>query len=63
MAAVAVKIGKAKITKIIVAKEDHTKIGIFISVIPGQRIFSIVTKKLIPDIVLPTPAICTIQIQ
>ena len=46
MARFAVRIGKAKTTRITVAREDQTKMGIFIKVIPGQRIFKIVTKKL-----------------
>ena len=50
-------------TSITEHKQLQTKIGIFISVMPGQRIFKIVTKKLMPDMVLPMPAICTIQIQ
>ena len=48
IAAVAVKMGKAKTTRTIVAKDAQTKIGIFISVMPGQRIFKIVTKKVNP---------------
>ena len=53
----------AKTIKIIAQRTLQTKIGIFIKVIPGQRIFKMVTKKLIPESVVPTPAICKIQIQ
>ena len=60
---VAVKIGNAKITMTMLVNALHVNNGIFIKVIPGQRIFKIVTKKLIPDNKLPTPAIWTLQIQ
>ncbi len=45
------------------ANAAQTKMGIFIRVMPGQRILKIVTKKLMPEIKLPTPAICTVHIQ
>ena len=63
MPIVAAKIGKAKMTRIIVTKTDQIKMGILIRVIPGQRIFKIVTKKLIPESKVPTPEICTLQSQ
>ena len=37
---------------------DHKKIGIFISVMPGARIFTMVAIRLMPDSSVPTPAIC-----
>jgi hypothetical protein len=59
----AVRIGKAKITRITVAKDAQTKIGILQMVIPGQRIFKIVTKKLIPARRDPAPDIWTLHAQ
>lgn len=59
---VAVKTGKAATTSIILASAVHTKIGIFIRVIPGARFFNIVTIKFIPERRVPIPAICRLQI-
>ena len=35
--------------------------GIFIMVMPGARIFTIVAIRLMPDSVVPTPATCRPQ--
>ena len=37
---------------------DHKKIGMRISVMPGARILTMVTSRLMPDSTVPTPAIC-----
>jgi hypothetical protein len=37
------------------------KTGIFIIVIPGARIFTMVAMRFIPDSVVPMPAICRPQ--
>ena len=39
----------------------QVKIGIRIIVMPGQRILMIVTIRLMPDSVVPTPATCSPQ--
>ncbi len=60
---VAVKMGKANTTKINEFNTDQTKSGIFIKVMPGQRILKIVTIKLMPESKVPIPDIWTLQIQ
>lgn len=60
---VMVRIGKAEITRIILHRDVQTNIGIFISVIPGARIFKTVTRKLMPESKLPRPEICKLHIQ
>jgi len=59
---VAVKIGKAKSTRIMAHKAVHENTGNFIMVMPGQRILRMVTAKLTPDSKLPIPDICSAQI-
>lgn len=44
-------------------KEAQVKTGILNIVIPGARIFRIVTKKLIPVNVVPIPESCNAHIQ
>ena len=39
--------------------EVQVKIGMRIMVMPGQRIFTMVTTRLMPDRVVPTPATCS----
>ena len=41
--------------------EVQVKIGIRIMVMPGQRILTMVTIRLMPDSVVPTPATCRPQ--
>ena len=57
----AVSTGKEATISALVHSEVQTKIGIFISVMPGARILTMVTSRLIPDSVVPTPAICSDQ--
>ena len=42
----------------LVHSDVHVKIGMRISVMPGARILTIVTSRLIPDNSVPTPATC-----
>ncbi len=44
-----------------VQSDDQTKIGSFIMVRPGARIFTMVAIRLMPDRVVPIPAICRAQ--
>ena len=60
---VTVRIGKAKATSVMLASTLQANIGIFISVMLGARILSIVTRKFMPLSILPTPAICNDHIQ
>ena len=39
----------------------QVKIGIRIMVMPGARIFTMVAIRLMPESVVPTPAICSDQ--
>ncbi len=63
MPVVAVKIGNAKTMRTKVTKIVQIKSGIFISVMPGQRMLRIVTRKLTPESKVPAPEIWTLQIQ
>jgi hypothetical protein len=63
IASVAVRIGKAKIMSTNVPTALQMNMGIFMRVIPGQRILKMVTKKFTPERRLPIPAICTLHIQ
>ena len=49
--------GKAKRIRAETTNVDHVNIGIRIYVIPGVRILTIVTRKLIPAIKVPIPDI------
>ncbi len=46
----------------LVHSDVQQKIGIFIMVMPGARILTIVQIRLTPDSKVPTPAICSDQI-
>ncbi|MNL76637.1 hypothetical protein D3C87_2026350 [compost metagenome] len=50
--------GKARTIKPEVTKADHVNIGKRMYVRPGARMLIIVTRKLIPPISVPIPAIC-----
>jgi len=43
----------------LVQSEVQVKTGIRIMVMPGQRSFTMVQIRLIPDSVVPTPATCS----
>jgi hypothetical protein len=59
---VAVRIGKVATIRMLVQSEVQVKTGIFMKVMPGARIFTIVAIRLMPDSVVPTPATCSPQI-
>ncbi len=63
MNSVAVRMGNAKATRIMLVSTLQAKIGIFKSVMPGARILRMVVMKLMPESRLPRPAICRLQIQ
>jgi hypothetical protein len=56
------KTGKESNNKIAVIKTDHTNKGNLRKYIPGQRIFTIVTIKLIAPAIEEIPAICKLNI-
>ncbi|MNG03533.1 hypothetical protein D3C84_866190 [compost metagenome] len=56
-AIVTVRIGKANKIMRQLDRTDHVNIGIFISFMPGARIFKIVTTKLMPVAREPIPEI------
>ena len=60
-ASTAVSTGKAATIKTFVHSAVQVNTGIFIKVMPGARIFTIVTIRLMPDNSVPTPAICSDQ--
>ena len=57
----AVRTGKAATISTLVQSDVQVKTGIFISVMPGARILTMVAIRLMPDSVVPTPAICSAQ--
>ena len=58
---VIVRTGKDATINTLVQSAVQVKIGMRISVMPGARIFTMVTSRLMPDNVVPTPAICRPQ--
>ena len=61
MPSTAVSTGKAATISTLVHSAVQVKTGIFISVMPGARILTMVAIRLIPDSSVPTPAICSDQ--
>ena len=55
------RIGKAATIRMLVQSADQTKIGSFIMLMPGARIFTMVATRLIPESNVPMPAICSAQ--
>ena len=51
------RIGKAATIRMFVQSAVQVKIGIFIMVMPGARIFTMVAIRLMPDNRVPMPAI------
>jgi len=54
---VAVRTGKIVTMMALLASVVQVKTGSFIIVMPGARIFTMVAIRLMPDSVVPTPAI------
>ena len=63
MARAAVRTGNAQTMSTLVKKVVQTNIGIRMGFMPGARIFRMVTRKLIPVMVEPIPAIWKAHIQ
>jgi hypothetical protein len=57
----AVSTGKDATISALVHSAVQVKTGIFIRFMPGARILMMVTIRLMPDSVVPTPAICSAQ--
>ena len=57
----AVRTGKAATIRMLAQSEVQVNTGIFIIVMPGARIFTIVAIRFMPDSVVPTPATCNPQ--
>ena len=55
------RIGKAAVIRTLVQSEVQTKIGSFIMVMPGARIFTMVAIRLMPESSVPMPATCSAQ--
>ncbi|MNJ65031.1 hypothetical protein D3C77_610230 [compost metagenome] len=60
-ASVAARTGKAATISTLVTSEVHVKIGIFIRLMPGARMRRMVTMKLMPLSVVPSPDIWSAQ--
>ena len=61
MASTAVNTGKAATISTLVHREVQVNTGIFIRLMPGARILTMVTSRFTPDSSVPTPAICNAQ--
>ncbi len=59
MPSTAVSTGKAATIRTLVHREVQVNTGIFIRFMPGARILTMVTNRLMPDSKVPTPAICS----
>ncbi|MNT64819.1 hypothetical protein D3C72_2027530 [compost metagenome] len=53
--------GKAATISTLVHRAVQVKTGIFIMVMPGARIFTMVASRFTPESSVPTPAICKDQ--
>ncbi|MCY1203293.1 hypothetical protein D9M72_147950 [compost metagenome] len=60
-ASVAASTGKAATISTLVTSEVQVKIGIFIRLMPGARMRRMVTMKLMPESVVPSPDIWSAQ--
>ncbi len=58
-----VRAGKAKVIRMLVQRAVQVNSGIRIKVIPGARLFRMVTTKLMPVSVVPMPLISTAHSQ
>ena len=61
MPSTAVSTGNAATIRMLVHREVQVNTGIFIRLMPGARILTMVTSRFTPDNSVPTPAICKAQ--